>query len=552
MISEDKNENEPHKDALPQMQGRRNVIKALATVPILGAMAYGVYKKQKYDNTLRDVGDVFSVSKDNFSVPPMQPNGKLIRLGIIGCGIRGKQLLRAAGFTTPESIQKLIDGSKKDSKDTRYNDYLEQESLNVVLTGVCDIFDTFAAEGIEAGANIHKQGVGGQIGAEPKRYRHYQEMLAAEDIDAVIIATPDHWHGTMAIDAAKAGKHVYLEKPMTWTVPETYLAREVVKQSGVVFQLGHQNRQVASYIKAKEIIDKGLLGDISLIEVCTNRNSPNGAWVYDIDPTANPQTIDWKQFEGNNDRVKEYMDYMTKQNLLKYVGPDERSKFSLERFFRWRCWWDYSTGLSGDLLTHEYDAVNQMLGVGIPSSATSSGGVYFFKDGRTVPDVLQTTFEFSDRNFTMLYSATQANGHNRPKVIMGHDASMEVGSTLSVKVDKESTRYKDKIKAGIIKPDVPFYTYVPGKSKVDAITSPTELYFAQRGLLYSYLGGKRYDTTYLHIREWLECIRDSSKTPSCNIDAAFEEAITAHMGTRAYLEGRTMYWNKDKEEIVRG
>lgn len=558
MISEDKNtpenknEKEKQKSALPESEGRRNAIKALATVPILGAMAYGVYKKQKHDNTLRDVSDVFSVSKDDFRIADLQPDGKQIRLGIIGCGIRGKQLLRAIGFTTPESIQKLIDGAKQDSKDTRYKDYLEQEALNVIITGVCDIFDTFAEEGIAAGANIHREGVGGKSGPAPKRYRTYQEMLAADDIDAVIIATPDHWHSTMAMDAAKAGKHVYVEKPLSWTVPETYMVRDVIKQTGVVFQLGHQGRQVASYLKAKEIIDKGLLGSISLIEVCTNRNSPNGAWVYDIDPTANPQTIDWKQFEGNNERVKEYTDYMTKHNLLKYVGPDERNKFSLERFFRWRCWWDYSTGLSGDLLTHEYDAVNQILGVGIPHSATSSGGVYFFKDGRTVPDVLQTTFEFSDKNFTMLYSATLANSLNRPKMIMGHDAAMEVGNTLTVKVDKESTRYKEKIEKGIIKPDVPFYTYIPGRSKVDAITSPTELYFAQRGLLYSYLGGKRYDTTYLHMREWLECIRDRNKKPSCDIDAAFEEAITAHMGTRAYLEGRTMYWDKDKEEIIRG
>lgn len=553
-IEPDNNKDKIHSDEnpLPESQGRRDALKALATVPILGAMAYGVYKKQKHDKTLRDVSDVFSLSKETPSIADLQPNGKQIRLGIIGCGIRGKQLLRAAGFATPESLQGLIDQSKKDKKDTRYQLFKEQEDLNIVITGVCDIFDTFAEQGIAAGANVNREGLGGTAGATPKRYRHYQEMLAADDIDGVIIASPDHWHSTMAMDAAKAGKHVYCEKPLSWTVPETYMVRDIVKQTGIVFQLGHQGRQVDSYHKAKEILDKGLLGPVTLIEVCTNRNDPNGAWVYDIDPTANPQTIDWKQFEGNDDRIKEYMDYMTKYNLEKYVGPDERNKFSLERFFRWRCWWDYSTGLSGDLLTHEYDAVNQLMGVGIPHSATSSGGVYFFKDGRTVPDVLQTTFEFPDKNMTMLYSATLASNRHRGKVIMGHDASMEVGDTLTVKVDSASTRYKEKLEKGIIKPDIPFYTYVPGKSNVDAVTSATELYFAQRGLLYSYLGGKRYDTTFLHIREWLECIRDTSKQPSCGIDAAFEEAITAHMGTRAYLEGRTMYWDKDKEEIVRG
>ena len=561
MTSEDKKVPEPdsnkdkihsNENPLPESQGRRDAIKALATVPILGAMAYGVYRKQKHDKTLRDVSDVFSLSKESPGIAELQPNGKQIRLGIIGCGIRGKQLLRAAGFATPNSLQDLIDQSKKDKKDTRYQLFKEQENLNIVITGVCDIFDTFAEQGIAAGANINREGLGGTPGPAPKRYRHYQEMLAADDIDAIIIASPDHWHSTMAMDAAKAGKHVYCEKPLSWTVPETYMVREIVKQTGIVFQLGHQGRQVDSYNKAKEILDKGLLGPVTLIEVCTNRNDPNGAWVYNIDPTANPQTIDWKQFEGNDERVKEYMDYMTKYKLEKYVGPDERNKFSLERFFRWRCWWDYSTGLSGDLLTHEYDAINQLMDVGIPHSATSSGGVYFFKDGRTVPDVLQTTFEFSDKNMTMLYSATLASNRNRGKVIMGHDASMEVGDTLTVKVDSASTRYKEKLDKGIIKPDIPFYTYVPGKSNVDAVTSATELYFAQRGLLYSYLGGKRYDTTFLHIREWLECIRDRNRKPSCDIDAAFEEAITAHMGTRAYLEGRTMYWDRDKEEIVRG
>jgi predicted dehydrogenase len=353
------------------------------------------------------------------------------------------------------------------------------------------------------------------------------------------------------MDAAKAGKHVYLEKPMSWTVPETYMIRDIVKQSGVVFQFGHQGRQTDSYIKAKQIIEKGILGPISLIEVCTNRNDPNGAWVYPIHETANPNTIDWKQFEGNPDRINEYLSYMKSNGLERYVGPEERSQFDLKRFFRWRCWWDYSTGLSGDLLTHEFDAVNQILGVGIPHAATSSGGVYFFKDGRTVPDVLQTTFEFPDKNLTMLYSATLASERSRGKVFMGHDASMELSNTLTVKVDPQSTRYAEQISRGLIKPDVPFITYIQGQDKVDAVTSATELYFAQRGLLYAYINGKRYDTTYLHIREWIECIRNGGKT-SCDIDAAFQEAITAHMGTRAYLEGRTMYWDKEKEEIVRG
>ncbi|MDF9829203.1 Gfo/Idh/MocA family oxidoreductase [Parabacteroides sp. PF5-6] len=549
-MAEEKNKQSNEQGQQPD-KGRRDALKTLATVPVLGAMAYGVYQKRKDALRDRNISDVFSLSNRQASFLEPQPDGKQIRIGIIGFGIRGKQLLRAAGFAEPSWIDDRIRDAKNNKNDSRYQQYLEQDDLNIVVNGVCDIFDVYGDAAVLAGANIHREGSNGKFGKEPKRYRYYQELLAADDIDAVIIATPDHWHSTMAMDAARAGKHVYVEKPLSWTVPETYRVREVIKQTGVVFQLGHQGRQTDCYQKAEEIIGNGLLGNVNLIEVCTNRNSPNGAWVYDIIEGANPTTIDWRQFEGPEERVKEYMDYMKTYGLERYVGPEERHKFSLERFFRWRCWWDYSTGLSGDLLTHEYDAVNQIMHVGIPHSATSSGGVYFFKDGRTVPDVLQTTFEFPKNNMTMLYSATLASSRNRGKVFMGTDASMEVSNILEVSVDRDSQRYAQKIQQGVIPTDAPFYSYVPGQNSSDTVTSATELYFAKRGLLYTYVNGKRYDTTHLHIREWLECIRQG-KTPSCGIDQAFEEAMTAHMGTRAYLEGRTMYWDPDKEEIVRG
>ncbi len=533
----------------PHSEGRREALKTLATIPVLGAMAYGVYQKSKHELNNKLAGSIFNFE----SLPAVmdrQPDGKTIRLGIIGFGIRGSQLMQALGFATPEYIDNLKEQAKKDGQNTRYKDFLEQDDLNVQVNGVCDIFDVYAQEAALAGANIKKEGVNGKFDKLPTIYKNYKALLAAKDIDAVIIATPDHWHGTMTIDAVKAGKHVYLEKPLTWTVPETYMVADAVRNSNVVFQLGHQGRQIEINHRAKDIIQKGLIGKVTLVEVSTNRNDPNGAWVYPIHPEANPKTIDWKQFVGDPDRIKEYLDYMTKVGAAKYVGPDARDKFSLKRFFRWRCWWDYSTGLSGDLLTHEYDVMNHMLNLGIPTSATSSGGVYFFKDGRTVPDVLQTTFEFPERDMSLLYTATLASQYNRPRKIMGSDATIELGRSLNVTIDRASVRYKDKIEKGIIKPGEPFYRYASGKS-IDALSSATEMYFAERGLLFSYVEGKRYNTTFLHIREWLECIRQGLK-PSCGIEEAFEEAMAAHMGTRAYLEGRTMYWDADKKEITKG
>jgi predicted dehydrogenase len=505
---------------------RREVIKSLATVPVLGAVAYGVYRKKSHDIFMREsVSEELNMSRSE-PVAPVKSKGKEIRVGLIGYGIRGKQLALGLGFAHPTQIDEWRKAADENHSDNRYRDFRELDDLNIRITAVCDIFDTYGKMAQETAANIYREGTGGKMGEPAKRYLNHSELIASPDVDAVIIATPDHWHGPITMEAARAGKHVYCEKPMTWSVDETYAVRKTVKDTGIVFQLGHQGRQTDSYNKAKEAIEKNVLGKITLIEVTTNRNDPNGAWVYPIHKDANENTIDWKQF----------------------IGQAPWHEFSLERFFRWRCWWDYSTGLSGDLLTHEYDAMNQILDLGIPASAASTGGIYFFKDGRTVPDVLTTVFEFPDKNLSLMYSATLASQMDRGKKVMGHDAYMEFGNALTIYADPQSTRYAEKLKQGIIKPDVPIYSYIPGQG-VDAVSSATELYFANRGLLYTYRGGRRVDTTHLHLSEWLECIRNGTQ-PSCNIDAGFEEAITAHMGTLSYHNKKQVFWDSQNEKII--
>ncbi len=507
---------------------RRDVLKSLVSVPVVGALAYAWYRKRKYEKYLRlNIQEELNINTEPAGIQGDPSKGKEIRLGLIGYGIRGKDLAMGAGFTHPTRVDYWKEEALKNKQNTEYEDYLAQEGLNVRLTAVCDIFDTYGDMAVEAGANSNREGTGGKMGDKPVRYLNYFDLIQSPEVDAVIIATPDHWHGPMTIAAARAGKHVYCEKPLTWTVEETYEVRKAIKENGIVFQLGHQGRQNESYLKAREVIKQGILGKVNLIEVTTNRNDPNGAWVYPIHDDAGPSTIDWQQF----------------------IGQAPPHEFSLERFFRWRCWWDYSTGLSGDLLTHEYDAMNQIMGLGIPHSAVSSGGIYFFKDGRTVPDVLHTVFEYPERDLTLMYSATLASNRRRGRVIMGHDAAMELGSTMTIYADHGSTRYREKIEAGIIDPDLPIFTYTPGLKNVDAITSPTEQYFAGRGLMYTYRGGKRVDTTYLHIREWLDCIRNGGTT-SCNIDEAFDEAMTAHMGTIAFKENRQVFWDPVNEKII--
>ncbi len=515
---------------------RREMLKGLSTVPVLGAFAYGTWRKRRQDHIKsHKLARELDMSMKPVEHIPYKHDGDVIRIGIIGAGGRGTYLLKAAGFVAPQTIREWKDIAEKDPRNKVYSDFLQQDDLNIRITGVCDLFDVRANKALEASANTGKEMPGGKMGTPARRYRTYQELLAADDIDAVIIATPDHWHARITMDAARAGKHVYAEKGFTRTLDEVYQVRDVVKESGIVYQLGHQGRQTESYIKAKEVVEKNLLGKISLIEVCTNRNSPNGAWVYKIDERANENTVDWLQYEE----------------------PCEvKHPWSPERFFRWRCWWDYGTGLSGDLLTHEYDAINQILGMGIPTSAAASGGVYFYKDKahyvneiREVPDVWNVALEYPHLDFTLLYSATLASDHKRGKTVMGHDGSMELGNTLRVFADRESTRYKEKIANGLIDPSIPIYTYIPGRKNVDSVATATEQYFASRGLLYTYRGGRRVDTSHLHIAEWITAIREG-KQPSCNIDQAFEEGISAAMATMAQREHRTVYWDIDRQQVV--
>jgi predicted dehydrogenase len=512
--------------------GRRDVIKALATVPVLGALGYSALRRKglasdERKRLLAELG-IEDEGAAVFSELETRTHPDTIRIGIVGYGGEGASLIRSLGFAHPDWIQARREAKIENPRDTWLDEWLEQENLNLELTAVCDVFDVRAEAAIAASTQPIRPGGDTRPLKPAKRYRHYEELCNAPDVDAVIIATPDHWHSRITVAAAQAGKHVYCEKCMTRTEEEVWPMADAVKSSGIVFQLGHQNRQMESHEKAREVIEKGILGPITLVETTTNRNDPWGAWVWDIHEQGNPRTIDWELFQE---------------------AAGNKVPFSLERFFRWRCWYDYGTGLAGDLLSHEYDAINQVLNLGIPHSATASGGIYFFKDGRDVPDVWQAVFEYPDRDMTLIYSSTLANGRDRGIVMMGHDASMEIGTRLKVTADGSSTRYKEMLEEGMVKRDRPMLTYQSGFKGVDAVTTPTQEYFASRGLLFTYRGGRRVSTYYLHLREWLNAIRYGGDT-SCNIDRGIEEAITCHMATKSYLEGRRVTWDPIQRKIV--
>ncbi len=510
---------------------RRGWLKALASLPVVGVFFYNFLKKKAKDDAAQEaIMSELRVREGGPAFIPeavSRPPGDRIGIGIIGMGGEGEALVRHAGFAHPEWIDESHEELKENPASKRLETYLNQEDLNIAITAACDVFDVRADRAIAASQAEVRSGGGPALGPAT-RYRRYTEMLESPDVDAVIIATPDHWHSRMTIDAAAMGKHVYCEKCLTRTEDEAHAVYDAVKNSDIVFQLGHQNRQSESHSKASEVIDADILGPITLVEATTNRNTTWGAWVWDIHEDGNPQTIDWEHFQE--------------------PAPN-KVPFNLERFFRWRCWFDYGTGLAGDLLSHEYDAVNQALQCGIPHSAFASGGIYYFKDGRDVPDVFQVVYEYPDRDMTFVYSATLANSNYRGLKFMGHDATMEVSGTLSVTAERDSTRYKDKIEEKIIDPARPMFTYRAGFKGIDAVTSATEQYFASRGLLYTYREGRRVSAYHLLIKDWLDCIRYGGE-PACNIERAIEEAITCHMATRSLEEGRLVKWDPVQRRIV--
>ena len=510
---------------------RRGLLKALASLPVLGVFFYNYVRKRAADDARkRAILAELGVVESGPAVIPQavsKPPGNRIRVGVVGFGGEGESLVRHAGFAHPGWVEEARGRAHADPRDKQLETYLNQPDLNIAITAVCDVFDVRAERAIAASAATVRPG-GGSAHPPARRFRRYTDLLESGEVDAVIIATPDHWHTRMTVDAAAAGIHVYCEKCMTRTEDEARRVYDAVRGSNIVFQLGHQNRQSEAHTKAREVAAAGILGPITLVEATTNRNTPWGAWVWGIDEQGSPATIDWDHFQETAAR---------------------QVPFSPERFFRWRCWLDYGTGLAGDLLSHEYDGVNQILQVGIPHSCVASGGIYYFKDGRDAPDVFQAVYEYPERDLTFVYSATLANGRDRGLAFMGHDASMRVGGAVSVQAEYDSTRYQTKIADGVIDPAEPMFTYRPGFKGIDAVTSATERYFASRGLLYTYRGGQRVSAYHLHVAEWLDVIRNGGQT-SCDIERGFEEAITCHMATRSYLEGRRVTWDPVGRRIV--
>ena len=333
----------------------------------------------------------------------------------------------------------------------------------------------------------------------------YREVLARPDIDAVVIATPDHWHGTIALDALDQGNDVYLEKPMCHTIDEARKVAAKVNETGRVLQVGSQTTSANQWWKARKAIADGMIGPLLTSQGSYHRNSVRGEWNWDIDPDAGPQG------SGEN-----YIDWKT------WVGPAPNRSWDPERFFRFRKFWDYSGGIATDLFYHVVAPLNICWGEPqFPYRVTASGGIYAFKD-REVPDTFNLLADFA-KGHSLVLSSSMANSTHIPGLIRGQEGTITMvehgqfeGRTDYITVSSERA-HQEKFVEKV------------GYKSVEISVDPTP--------------------RDAHMSNFFECMRTRQK-PVLDADTAYRAQVTISMAVESYRRGRVLYFDPAKEKIV--
>jgi len=346
----------------------------------------------------------------------------------------------------------------------------------------------------------------------------WEKVVQDPDIDAVIIATPDFWHAPMVVAAAQAKKDIYVEKGWCTRLDDAKRMRQAVKDNKVVMQLGHHYNSAPAYYKAREIFRSGALGRLPLVRTYIDRAGAHSMWkfytdyaVTEMPHDAGPNTIDWDRFIAN--------------------APPR--PFDAERFFTWRCYWDYGTGIAGDLLSHLWDGVNMIVGMGIPDSAVTHGGTYFWTTDREVPDQWSVMFDYPKLSMGLSFACNFHNSHvGEITQLLGREMTVEVNHTVCRTYSAEwKPEYDEKARRARAT------AWQLGLNPQDAIVPPD----------YSFRPDEIQVTS--HMQDFLDCTR-SRGVPRCGVDRAFEEAAAILMSVEAFRQGRKVRWDPIREEIV--
>ncbi len=348
---------------------------------------------------------------------------------------------------------------------------------NVKITAVCDVFD----DNLEAAKKL----------ADPKAFatKKHEELLARKDVDAVLIASPDHWHVPLTVDACKAGKDVYVEKPLTHDLAEGKLVIAAQNENKRVVQVGTQQRSMTHLLEAYKLLKDGVIGKVHKVHCTWNRNAnrfQRGKEALD------PAKVDWKRFCGNA----------------------KAQDFDAYKFRQWRWFWDFGGGIFTDLMVHWIDVVHWFLDLDHPASAASCGDWFAAKDVWETPDTVQTLLRYPDKQVQVYFEGTFSNNRN---------------GAMTEFMGSEGTLYIDRGR----------YEIIPDRDKKKPEPSSLILGTDQRKGLDFY---DKPDGELLHLMNWIECIRDRSKKVACPAEAGVSAASAAHLANQSVRSGQVAVW----------
>jgi len=345
---------------------------------------------------------------------------------------------------------------------------------DVEIAAVCDVDRHRLQEAVQ------------KAGGKAEAYSDFRKLLERKDIDAVIVATPDHWHALPTIHACEAGKDVYVEKPVATTVAEGRAMVDAARRYGRVVQVGMQQRSGAHFQRAVEIVRSGALGTITLCRTWNVGNeTPEG---IDNPPDCDPPPE---------------LDYDM------WLGPAPKRPYNPNRsHYSFRYFWDYAGGKITDWGTHLIDIIHWAMGVDAPLAVAASGGKYAVRDNRETPDTMEAAYDYP--GFTMVYSYRGCNG--RPLDGRGYGMQFH-GTNGTLFVDREG------------------FEVVPEEGRMEAVSG----------------GGSAQHEP--HVRNFLDCVKSRAR-PISDIESAHRSTIAPHLGNIALLTGRKIHWDRDQEQIL--
>jgi predicted dehydrogenase len=442
-----------------------------------------------------------------------------------------RQFLKTATGLTVSAPTILRAQTPSQTQDVPPNERIQMATIGFGIQGINDTRAALRVPGTElvAVADVYD----GRLTLAKEQHgdhvfttRDYREVLARPDVDAVIIATPDHWHARIAIDAMKAGKDVYVEKPMVQDPEDGLKVIDVERQTKRILEVGSQRVSSIVYAKARDLFRAGSIGELNLVEAWINRNSAQGAWQYSIPPDASPQTIDWNRF----------------------LGDAPKRPFEPIRLFRWRNYKDYGTGIPGDLFVHLFTGIHFVLDSIGPTRIMATGGIRYWKDGRDVPDVMLALFDYPKTSthpaYTLMLKVNFADGGGEGQAFrfVGPDGMITIGGgavTLARRDrSKEPGHSADTFPKAIEEEFMKQYrAQYPEQPELRA--SGQEVYGAPEG----------YSDSVEHFRTFFNAVR--SRQPVVE-DATFglRAGGPAVLANHSYFEGRPIRWDPEKMKRV--